>query len=82
MGAPFRCMKTTGYDPAKKKLVGTWIDSMTPGMTALEGSWGKGHKVMTLSGAGMDRQGRALEVRLVTSILSEDQHVSEMFTKT
>ena len=82
MGAPFRCMKTTGYDPVKKKLVGTWIDSMTPGMTVLEGSWDKGHKVMTMSGAGMDRQGRAAEVRLVTSILSEDQHVSEMFTKT
>lgn len=81
MGAPFRCMRTTGYDPVKEKLVGTWIDSMTPGMTVLEGSWDKRHKVMTLAGAGMDRRGRAAKVRLVTSILSDDQHVSEVFMK-
>ncbi|MAD34791.1 MAG: hypothetical protein CMJ88_13690 [Planctomycetes bacterium] len=79
--APFRGMATTGYDPIKKKLVGTWIDSMTASLTILEGGWDKDRKVMTMSGARRDPQGRAVTTRVVTSIISKDKHVSEVFTQ-
>lgn len=82
MGAPLRVMRTTGYDPTQRRLVGTWIDSMTPSLSVLEGSWDRDKKVMTLSGGGRDQQGRTVDIRLVTSILSENKHVFEKFTRT
>ena len=30
VGTPFTGIGTFGYDPAEKKYVGTWVDTMTP----------------------------------------------------
>lgn len=38
MGVPFQGHAVTGYDAAKKKSVGTWVDSMAPGLSSTEGS--------------------------------------------
>ena len=38
MGAPFKGRGCTGFDPDKKKWVGTWIDSMMPQLTVMEGT--------------------------------------------
>lgn len=57
----FEGMKFTGrgqfgYDPAKKKYVGTWIDSFSPNDTKMVGTWDAEKKTMTYetSGVGMD----------------------------
>jgi Protein of unknown function (DUF1579) len=39
-----------GYDPIKKKYVGTWIDSFSPSLTVLEGSYDADTKTMTFTG--------------------------------
>ena len=39
MGAPFSGSSSMGYDPERKKFIGTWIDSMSPRVTHMEGEW-------------------------------------------
>jgi hypothetical protein len=43
-----------GYDPLKKKYIGSWIDSMTPTLSVLEGSYDAKTKTMTYVGDGVD----------------------------
>jgi len=74
-------MGTTGYDPVKKKLVGTWIDSMTPSLLVVEGAWDEDGKVMTLSGTGVGQDGEPARTTLVTTVRSDDEHVFEMFSQ-
>ncbi len=38
-GMPFNGASTLGYDPVKKKFVGTWIDNQHPYMAMMEGDW-------------------------------------------
>lgn len=38
-GMPFTGASTMGYDPKKKKFVGTWIDNQHPYMAMMEGDW-------------------------------------------
>ena len=82
MGMPFKGMGTTGYDPQKKKMVGTWIDSMTPSLMVIEGNWDKDGKVLTMSGMGPGEDGEPVKTTLVTTVRSTDKHVFQMFTET
>lgn len=81
MGMPFKGMGTTGYDPQKKKLVGTWIDSMTPSLMVVEGNFDEEGKVMTLSGMGVGMDGTPAKTTLKTTVHGKDKHVFEMFTQ-
>jgi hypothetical protein len=57
-----------GYDPTKKKYVGTWIDSMTPNLTVLEGSYDAKTRTMTFLGDGVcPIDGSKLTQRMVTT---------------
>ena len=82
MGMPFKGMGTTGYDPQKKKMVGTWIDSMTPSLMVIEGNWDEDGKVLTMSGMGPGEDGEPVKTTLVTTMHSTDKHVFQMFAET
>ncbi len=51
-GTPMNGIQTIGYDEAKKKYVGTWVDSMMPFMWRYEGSVDKSGKILTLEADG------------------------------
>ncbi len=52
MGAPFSSILTLGYDPGKKKYIGSWVDSMTGVMWQYEGNVGEDGKTLTLETEG------------------------------
>ena len=57
-----------GYDPAKKKYVGTWIDSMSPTLRVLEGTYDAKTKTLTYKGDGVcPIDGSKLLQRMVTT---------------
>ena len=71
-GKPFQGRGVTGYDPFKKKYVGTWVDSMSPGIYTSEGTFDKSGKVLTETMEGPDPQGKPMKMRAVTQIKDSD----------
>ena len=78
-GMPFSGHGTTGYDPAKGKYVGTWIDSMSPSLMTLEGSMDKAGKVLTMTGMGPGMDGKPVLHRMVTTQVDANTQTFEMF---
>ena len=67
-GMPFEGRGQFGYDPGKKKYIGTWIDSMSPTLTVLEGSYDARTKSLTYHGDGVcPKDGSKLAQRMVTT---------------
>lgn len=64
-------MKFTGhgadsYDPAKKKYVGLWIDSMSPSIMTMEGTRDAATKTLTMVGEGPDMTGKTVKHKAVS----------------
>jgi len=53
-GQEFEGRAALGYDSHKKKYGGSWIDSMEPHMSRMEGTWDKKTSTMTLIKTGVD----------------------------
>jgi hypothetical protein len=51
-GIPMQGLQTIGYDPAKKKYVGTWVDSMVNHLWLYEGTVDESGKKLTLEAEG------------------------------
>jgi hypothetical protein len=79
MGQPFVGSATTGYDVAKQKFVGTWIDSMSTEIYAMEGTFDAEKKVLHMSWEGPDMStGERVRHRSETS-WTDDTYSSHMF---
>jgi hypothetical protein len=46
MGGPFQGHGVSTWDPTKKKYVGSWSDSMAPGLAVTEATWDAAKKTM------------------------------------
>ena len=57
-GQPFEGRSTTGYDPVKKKYIGTWVDTMNPYMSTMEGTYDKETKTVTMMMKGTGPDGK------------------------
>lgn len=65
-GVAFHGHGVTTWDPAKKKYVGSWTDSMSQGLSISEGTWDAAAKKGTGSMEGPDMTGKIVKMRTVT----------------
>jgi hypothetical protein len=77
-GAPFEGRGTVGYDPAKKKYVGSWIDSMTAGLSLVEATYDPAKKTMTGWVEGPDPSGKVTKTKEVTEWKDDDTRIFTM----
>jgi hypothetical protein len=77
MGAPMTGIQTIGYDAAKKKYVGTWVDSMTSYMWQYEGQVDNTGKILTLEAEGpnFSADGKLATFHDVYEFTSDDEIV-------
>ncbi|MBI3119252.1 MAG: DUF1579 domain-containing protein [Candidatus Hydrogenedentes bacterium] len=77
MLAPMLSELTLGYDPAKGKYVGTWVDSMTSYLWTYQGSVDEAGKVLTLDTEGPCpmKGGQMTKFKEVLEIKSKDEKV-------
>jgi hypothetical protein len=72
---PFQGHGVTGYDPLKKKYVGTWVDSMSSHIAPLEGTHDKDAKTVTFSSEMRDPTGKVEKWKSVTELKDKDTRV-------
>ena len=79
MGAPFQGAGITTWDPQKKVYIGSWSDSMTPGLMTSESTWDAAKK--TLSGTSLtpDGNGGTVKLRSVIEYTADGKRVFSMF---
>lgn len=70
-------MKFTGhgadsYDPAKKKYIGLWIDSMSPSIMTMEGTRDPATKTMTMVGEGPGMDGKIVKHKAISQMVDDD----------
>jgi hypothetical protein len=71
-----------GYDPVKKKYVGTWIDSMSPTLSTLEGEYDAKTRTMTYVGDGYDVHQKAKYTqKMVTTLKNDGSRVFTLYMK-
>ncbi|MFT7630355.1 MAG: hypothetical protein ACI87E_001361 [Mariniblastus sp.] len=71
---------TFGFDPAKKKFAGTWVDSMSPYLTTMEGTYDKKTTTMTWVTLGTDQAtGKLQKGKNVVKYIGTDQRVMTMY---
>jgi hypothetical protein len=81
MGAPFQGHGVTGWDPAKKKYVGTWVDSMSTGVFTSEGTYDAASRSMNALMSGPGEDGQPMTMKAVTQYKDDDTRVFTMFMK-
>lgn len=82
-GQPMAGCMTLGYDPNKKKFVGTWIDSMSSHMFKYEGTVDSTGNVLTLEGEGPSPldPSKMAKFKDVTEFKGADQKVMSSFVQ-
>ncbi len=77
-GMPFEGVGMTGYDNAKKKYVGTWVDNMGTGVMVSEGTYDAATKTMTET-MDMSSPVGIMKLRVVTEHKSDKEFVFTMY---
>jgi uncharacterized protein DUF1579 len=81
-GMPFEGRGQFGYDPLKKKYVGTWIDSTSTILSVLEGEYDAKTKTMTYVGDGYDPGQKAkFTQKMVTTTKGDGTRVFTLYMK-
>ena len=80
-GTPFDGHGTSAYDPAKKKYVGSWTDSMSTGLMIGESTYDPGKKVAIGYMEGPDMTGKVVKSKSVVEYRADGSRVFTMYTK-
>jgi hypothetical protein len=64
-----------GWDPTKKKYVGTWVDNMRTSLSVSEGTWDEATRTMTYWNELTRPDGNVMRWREVTETRDADTHV-------
>jgi hypothetical protein len=79
-GEKFKGHSMLGYDPAKKKYVGTWTDTMSPYLMTMEGDYDEATHTSTMYGMGTSMEtGKAEKSKMVTVYTSDDEKTFTMY---
>jgi hypothetical protein len=79
LGTPFIGMGQTGYDPAEKKYVGNWVDTMTPHMMTTKSDYNE--ETTTLTGVSETRDpitGEKYSAKTIARYNDDDTRVMQM----
>jgi hypothetical protein len=78
-GMKFTGHMLLGYDPVKKKYVGTWVDTLSPHLMTMEGDYDEATHTSTMIGQGIDMEGKPSKSKMVTRYESDDEKTFEMY---
>jgi len=79
MGAPFHGHGVMAWDPAKKKYVGSWTDSMSAGLALSESTYDPATKKWTGWMEGADMTGKVTKTRSVVEWRGASTRVFTMY---
>jgi hypothetical protein len=73
-GGPAKTLMTLGYDPDRKRFVGTWIGSMMTHLWVYDGELDRDQRILTLNSEGPSMSGRGTMARYrdVIEVKSDD----------
>ncbi len=78
-GQKFSGRGLDSYDPAKKKYVSVWIDSMSTSPVVSEGNYDKEGKLLTMTGEGPGQDGKPTKYKMTTEHKDKDNLLFTMF---
>ncbi len=78
MGQPFLGHGVSGWDPNKKRYVGTWVDTMSTGLGLSESTYDAATKTMTGTFEGPDPTGQVMKMKAVVVNKDPDTRVFTM----
>ena len=80
-GTKFTGQGLDSYDPAKKKYVGIWVDSMITAPIVMEGDLATvgSTKTLTMTGKGPGPDGKPADYKMVTDYKDKDTHVFRLW---
>jgi hypothetical protein len=67
------------YDPAKKKYVTVWVDSMSTSPLVMEGTYDKDGKALTMTGEGPGQDGKLTRFKSVSEMKDKDSMVFTLY---
>ncbi len=80
MGMSFVGHGQFGYDPHKKKYVGTWIDTFSPHLSVMEGTMDEATQTLTMMSKGFDPMlGKEVTSKMVSTMIDHDHKKFQIF---
>jgi hypothetical protein len=73
-GGPAQMLMTLGYDPVKRRFVGTWVGSMMTHLWVYDGELDEAHRVLTLNSQGPSfvSEGKLAKYQDIIELLGDD----------